>query len=215
MKELVMKKDEVRIGCTYSAKVSGSVVPVRITQEKWKGDKHTGWVGQNIETGRSVYIKSAQRLRAPVVGEEEQPPPTPKATKAPVPAVGPDVATSEPEAEPVGISAFAASPVPPRAASGGKTKKATAGQKKGPKPRAPKADKPMSALDAAAKILKDAGEPMRVKDIVEAAEKKGLWKSKAGKTPEATVYAAIIREIHDKGVDSRFVKKDRGLFTAA
>ena len=47
------------------------------------------------------------------------------------------------------------------------------------------------------------------------AAKKGLWKSKSGKTPEATVYAAIIREIHDKGVDSRFEKKDRGLFAAA
>jgi len=33
-------------------------------------------------------------------------------------------------------------------------------------------------------------------------------------TPEATIYAAIIREIRDKGVESRFAKKDRGLFQA-
>jgi len=72
----------------------------------------------------------------------------------------------------------------------------------------------MSGLDAAAKVLTDARKPLRVKEMVEAMEKKGLWKSKNGKTPEATVYAAIIREIHAKGGEARFEKKDRGLFAA-
>jgi hypothetical protein len=193
-----MKKDEVRIGCTYSAKVSGSVAPVRITQEKWKGDKHAGWVGTNVETGRSVYIKSAQRLRALVKG----------ATIAAHVGAGGDLSGE------AGSSAKAASAVPRAGTSGGKGKKngkATGGQEKG---RTRPADRPMSALDAAARVLADAGEPMRVKDVVAAAEKKGLWKSKEGKTPEATVCAAIIREIRDKGVGARFVKKDRGLFAA-
>jgi hypothetical protein len=56
---------------------------------------------------------------------------------------------------------------------------------------------------------------MRVKDLIAAMAKKGLWESKAGKTPEATLYAAMIREVRDKGVDSRFERKDRGLFAAA
>lgn len=85
------------------------------------------------------------------------------------------------------------------------------------KPRAaakvatPAGDKPMSGLDAAAKVLADAGEPMRAKAIVDAAIGGGLWRS-AGKTPHATIYAAIIREIAAKGVQARFRKTDRGLF---
>src|SRR5690606_29552428 len=46
-------------------KVGGAVVPVRITAEKWQGDKHVGRVGVNTLTNRSVRIKSAQRLRGP------------------------------------------------------------------------------------------------------------------------------------------------------
>jgi hypothetical protein len=43
---------------------------------------------------------------------------------------------------------------------------------------------------------------------------KGLWKTK-GKTPEATLYAAILREIQKKGEASRFAKADRGMFALA
>ena len=37
----------------------------------------------------------------------------------------------------------------------------------------------------------------------------------AGKTPEQTLYSAIIREIRDKGNASRFRKEGRGLFAFA
>ncbi|MBY0312671.1 MAG: winged helix-turn-helix domain-containing protein [Phycisphaerales bacterium] len=47
-----------------------------------------------------------------------------------------------------------------------------------------------------------------------AARAKGLWKSPGGKTPEATLYAAIIREIAAKGKDARFRKTERGVFVA-
>ena len=39
------------------------------------------------------------------------------------------------------------------------------------------------------------------------------WQT-TGRTPEATLYSAIIREIANKGKDSRFVKASRGLFSA-
>ena len=41
-----------------------------------------------------------------------------------------------------------------------------------------------------------------------------LW-STGGKTPHATLYAAIIREIAKKGKDARFRKVDRGRFQLA
>jgi hypothetical protein len=55
---------------------------------------------------------------------------------------------------------------------------------------------------------------MNCKEMNEAMAKKALWTSPGGKTPHATLYSAIIREIGLKGKESRFVKKDRGQFTA-
>jgi hypothetical protein len=54
-----VKKAEVQIGATYTAKVSGTVVPVTILA----GHSLGGWLAKNTITGRSVRIKSAQRLR--------------------------------------------------------------------------------------------------------------------------------------------------------
>jgi hypothetical protein len=72
----------------------------------------------------------------------------------------------------------------------------------------------MSGLDAAAKVLADAGKPLTAQEIVEAMLGKGLWKT-GGKTPHATIYAAMIREIAKKGSNGRFRKTDRGHFTVA
>lgn len=71
----------------------------------------------------------------------------------------------------------------------------------------------LSGLDAAAQILREAGEPMSAPAIVEKALASGLWATK-GKTPAATIYAAMIREIKVKGADARFRKTDRGRFAA-
>jgi hypothetical protein len=81
------------------------------------------------------------------------------------------------------------------------------------KAKAPKAEKPKrtSGLDAAAQVLREAGKPMGAKAMVETMLAKGLWKT-GGKTPEATIYAAIIREIAKRGAESRFKKVDRGQF---
>lgn len=72
--------------------------------------------------------------------------------------------------------------------------------------------KKLSALNAAAQVLKAAGEPMSAGQMIEAMTEKGLWSSPNGKTPAATLYAAVIREIAKKGSDSRFRKTDRGQF---
>ena len=71
-----------------------------------------------------------------------------------------------------------------------------------------------SGLDAAAKVLEEAGEPLSCKAIVERAFEAGYWRSD-GKTPAATVYSAILREIQKKGDESRFRKVERGKFTLA
>ena len=72
----------------------------------------------------------------------------------------------------------------------------------------------LSGLDAAAQILTKVKKPMGCKDMVEQAITQGLW-SPGGKTPHATLYAAIIREIAKKGKVARFKKVDRGRFQLA
>jgi len=81
------------------------------------------------------------------------------------------------------------------------------------KVKEPKAKK-VSAIDAAAQVLAGSKDPMNCMALVEAMATQGLWESPAGKIPSATLYSAIIREIASKGAESRFVKKDRGMFAA-
>lgn len=79
---------------------------------------------------------------------------------------------------------------------------------------APNNSKPqMSALAAAAQVLAEAGTPLNTRAMIEAMTARGYWTSPQGKTPHATLYAAILREIQTKGAASRFLKADRGLFT--
>lgn len=85
-----------------------------------------------------------------------------------------------------------------------------------PKAKAtPKADaKKMSQIDAALAVLAKVGEPMNCKAMVEAMAKQGLWTSPGGATPDATLYASILRDLK-KGKQARFAKVERGQFTLA
>jgi hypothetical protein len=75
-----------------------------------------------------------------------------------------------------------------------------------------KPDRKLSALDAAASVLSESGEPMNAKSMIDSMAAKGYWSSPGGQTPHATLFAALIREIKVKGAESRFVKVDRGHF---
>ena len=75
--------------------------------------------------------------------------------------------------------------------------------------------KKLSAIDAAAKVLGDAGQPMNCQELIEVMAKKGLWTSPGGKTPHATLYASILRELKVKGKEARFKKTERGKFALA
>lgn len=78
------------------------------------------------------------------------------------------------------------------------------------------AEKPagkLSLLAAAAAVLENSDEPLTVRRMIDTAKEKGLWTPGAGKTPEQTLYSAIVREIKVKGEAARFKKTDaRGLF---
>jgi len=155
-----MKKTDVKIGGTYMVKVASNLVPVKITREHDKG----GWEGTSVKTGKSIRIKTAQRLRAEAGSKSGSDSPKPAKTKA----------------------------------------KATD-------------DKPkkLGLLDAAAQVLAKSDEPLNTKEMVEQVTEQGLWTPGAGKTPAATLYSAILREMQNKGDQARFTKVERGKFTIA
>ena len=168
-----MKKNAIKIGGTYLAKVSNEVVPVHIDAESALG----GWLGTNLRTGKKVRIKSAQRLRCP-------------ANRHGLPQVTPEGQT------------------PADAANEAQKAKAAKPAKAGAEAKAKK----LSAIDAAVKVLGENGQAMNCKEMIAAMAAKGYWTSPGGKTPHATLYSAILREITTKGNDARFTKTERGKF---
>jgi hypothetical protein len=199
-----MKKNEVEIGKLYFAKVTNKVVQVRIDAE----NRHGGWDATNLETGKKVRIQTAQRLRG-AVGDDSAATGAKKSKgnkKAKAPTEPQPVATSAPTVEDV--------PAATPAVNEATATEPAAKPKRTKAVKEPK-EKRMSGLDAAAKVLQERGEPMNAKEMIEAAESKGYWKSPGGKTPHATLYSAIIREIKLKGAEARFRKADRGRFAHA
>lgn len=101
------------------------------------------------------------------------------------------------------------------AAAASETKpESTKAMKKTVRKQRKRADGKLNVLNAALKVLTDSGEPMNCKAMVETMLEQKLWKTN-GKTPHATLYSAIIREIQNKGDDARFRKTDRGQFVPA
>jgi hypothetical protein len=171
-----MKKNEVKVGGSYVAKVSDRIVTVRIDSTHSKG----GWNATNTRTGKRIRIKSAQRLRGVAKPGGKQ-------------AVTAKAAVAKDEK----------AKVPSKAATKKAKSKKAGGEQK---------PKRVSALDAAAQVLTKASKPMRAQELIATMAEQGLWTSPAGKTPNATLYAAILREIAAKGSTARFKKVDRGLF---
>lgn len=77
------------------------------------------------------------------------------------------------------------------------------------------APKGLSLLNAAAAVLERTENPLTVKEIIEKAKSLHLWTPGEGKTPEQTLYSAIVREIKVKAGASRFRKDSRGRFAYA
>jgi HB1, ASXL, restriction endonuclease HTH domain len=142
--------------------------------------------------------KPATEQAAPQAEQETQPEatetPTLEATvPTPEPAVEPRPAQTEPDA--------ASEPTQTASEPNHRRKDAAEPQQK-----------KLSALDAAARVLAETGAPMGCKELIGAMAGKGYWMSPGGKTPDATLYSAIAREIAMKGDQARFTKAGRGRF---
>lgn len=187
-----MKKAEVKIGGKYYANVSGNRCEIQIDAEKPRG----GWDATNLATGKKILIKSAQRLLGEVGAKRGRAKVT---TEGNVTVVENEPATVETIG---GESSIAVAVLKkPRKAKTESTETGDAGEKR------------LSCVAAALKVLGESSEPMNAQELITAMETKGYWTSPGGKTPHATLYSAILRDLA-KGDDSKFVKTERGRFTA-
>ena len=186
-----MKKAEVKIGGKYYANVSGNRCEIQIDAEKPRG----GWDATNLATGKKILFKSAQRLLGEVGAKRGRAKVT---TEGNVTLVENEPATVET------IGGDSSTPVAvlkkPRKAKTESTETTDAGEKR------------LSCVAAALKVLGESSEPMNAQELITAMETKGYWTSPGGKTPHATLYSAILRDLA-KGDDSKFVKTERGRFT--
>jgi len=219
-----MKKNEVKIGKYYTAKVSNRMATIRIDAES----PHGGWKATNITTGKKVRIKSAQCLRRETRGPGER-----AKTKA-IHAADQENArlVDERAASGDGMTASerAMAESAPRAKKSRKAaSKAKAAPKRDTRETGASSGQPfdvaqgkpkrLSAVKAAAKVLEErdpADGPLSCKQMIERMAAKGYWTpTRGGLTPANTLYASILREINTKGEDSRFEKVERGRFTLA
>jgi hypothetical protein len=192
-----MSKATAKIGMVYSAKVGEAILPVRID----KALGHRRYEGLDMHGGKKVTVPAAAirgdgrtckdwHLQQQATHSSAKPALTDK-----------EVAAAKEQV------ATLASKAPGKPAP-----------KKGrvviPAPRPVGTGKRVGGLDAAVTVLAEAGKPMNTTDMVKRILELKLWKT-SGKTPAATIYAAIIREIATKGKDARFRKTARGKFELA
>jgi hypothetical protein len=201
-----MKKNEVKVGHSYIAKVSNKLVQVKITAENPRG----GWDATNEATGKKVRIMTAQRLRAPAGMTKAEV----KAAKTAIAniagtALAEDRLSAGAKRDLAAVRETTAAPDAQLDADVEAAKKARA-EKKVDKA---KGERKPSLLTLAAEVLREAGTPMDCKSIVEKVLAKGTWQTK-GATPAATLYSAILREVGKAGDKARFRKTARGQFEA-
>ncbi|MGE3108817.1 MAG: winged helix-turn-helix domain-containing protein [Phycisphaerales bacterium] len=144
------------------------------------------------------HSEQTQPGEAPPVKKGKPAPPAPA-----VPTPTPDVPATAKGAKKAKAGAASAKDAA-RAKVGPTNAKGTKGTKEAPPTR-------LGGLDVAAQVLARAAKPMTCKEVVSEMLEKKLWTT-TGKTPEATIYAAIIREIAARGRESRFKKTARGTF---
>ncbi len=179
-----MKANKIEQDKQYEISIGKNTTVVRVVEIEHRVNGTLVFQCENIKTGKPMVIADADRFRKEVKDEKTNP--TDKAANQ----------TTDLEPESVKVK---------------ESEDATEAEKERSKGGKPSGK--MSALDAAHEVLQEQGREMKVKEITDLAISSGKW-SPAGKTPVATLSAAVQMDIIKRGNDSRFVKTGRGLFAA-
>ena len=226
----VMKKGEVKVGGEYVAKVSGKLAHVRIDRENphggWDATNLATKKSVRIKSTRRLQAE-AGRKAAPAAHVATGARPAGEVAKdtKPAPAATggkPGAAGAKPSADTKAAKLTTAEVKAPKAAAVAAWRKDVADKAAKPAPEldaaikaagearkakkrktGKKAERKPGCLDAAVRVLQEAGKPMQCGEIVQQALAKGYWQTK-GATPGATLYAAVLRECAAKGAKARF-----------
>jgi hypothetical protein len=207
-----------RVRCTDD-QVEGRIVWANAVSVKvqWDDGEQVTWRRDSL-AGRPVEIVGAEgeedrRLpdEPPSTGQTAAPElprdDTPTMPGAPEAVGG---ALQQPAVAPSEVPVADSAPGPTHTGGAGANPEATA--KPQPPATSGRQQMKVSALDAAAKVLAEEGRPMTCKEMIGTMAAKGYWTSPGGKTPDATLYSALLRELTTKGAQARFTKTDRGKF---
>ena len=179
---------------------------LRLPAKKVKGDKKPKWQAKTgngkprgvdaTEPMETVAETPATELDQP---QEALPPAdTPNTNEASEPAPTLEPTETQPTEEP----APATDPDP------------TSKKAKKLKVKADLKPKKLSMIKAALQVLQDRKVPMTCPEMIDVMATERLWVSSGGKTPAASLYAALSRSIKDEGKASAFRKTERGKFEA-
>ncbi|MBL8823017.1 MAG: winged helix-turn-helix domain-containing protein [Planctomycetia bacterium] len=188
-------------------KLKVGAAELKLPEKKVKGDKKPSW---KVKTG-STNGKKSQVETPESVGKTEPtspPEPTDAATLATSPNAG---VVESATAEEVAITNETVEsagnvPEPPEEPDTKKPRKL--------KVKADIKPKKLSMIAAALQVLKARKVAMTCPELIDVMATEGLWVSPGGKTPANTLFAAISRDIKDKGKASAFRNTDRGRFEA-
>lgn len=183
----------------------GATNEVKLPTKKDKSEKKPKWQAK-------IGGKKAKMVETSV---QEEP------TLAPEPTEVPGVATSpEPaEVEPTATDEAPPMPDPKPIAPEASFTDDPADEHTPKKPRKLKVKteappKKLSMVAAALQVLQDRQDAMTCPELIDVMATEGLWVSPGGKTPSNTLYAALSRDIKEKGKSSAFCKPERGKFAA-
>jgi outer membrane biosynthesis protein TonB len=171
-----------------------------------------------ISQDEGSELQESEATTAETPTARETPEPAPAATEAaPVPEAAAEASPTASEETPAPeAAAESVTPTVPAAEPAAPEPPAETKPAKKARARKPKAEtaapQKTSALDAAANVLEEEKRPMNTKELIGLMAAKGYWSSPGGKTPAATLYSAILREMDTKGDAARFVKVGKGQF---
>jgi hypothetical protein len=194
-----------RVRCTHDG-VTGRIVWANATSVKitWDDGEQVTWRRDSLAS-RPIAILAEEPARQENL--QTQPPAATPALQqtAPQQAVQPEVPVVLPEMTPTTAAQATVTEVPASETvlSAPEQTEATAPAGDAPavpapvKPKRPRQvptqpkDEKLSALDAAARVLAEAGTPLTCQEMIDAMATQGYWTSPGGKTPAATLYTAV------------------------
>ena len=186
-----MNESEIRLGKCYLARLSKVEMPIRLERNHPDG----GWVARSLTHGRQVRIKAVSQLLDVYDKESVR-----------------EIASETSPHRRSQITGIVRLPTPKTTEENGHRPIVTVIRPK-PEPVVKKIVLVrLNLLDAAHKVLSETKKAMTTREIVAACNENGYWTSSAA-TPWATLNAALNHDIAANGTLSRFVKKERGLYS--